>query len=151
MTEYKPYAVKLSFNQNQKLVKAIGEGSPFTLRLKSTDLTGSNKLFLTSTQINKIKKAKRLNKGVDIDFSKTQVSKMRSMVGSGIRNRRAPPQPKTPTPSPQQTGRTGEGLRNRPFNINDYAQYRPPPFVGSWSQDDNRIKKKQFPMIGMQL
>ena len=142
MTEYKPYAVKLSSNQKEKLVKSIVERSPFTLRLKSNDLTGSDTLFLTSSQINKIKKAKRLNKGVDIDFSKTQVSKMRSMVGSGIRNRRAP--------APQPTKR-GKGLRNRPFNINDYAQFRPPPFVGSWDQNDNRIKKKQYPMIGMKL
>ena len=141
MTEYKPYMVKLSLNQGQKLVKAIEERSPFTLRLKSTDLTGSDTLFLTTTQINKIKKAKRLNKGVDIDFSKTQVSKIRSMVGSGVRNRKAPiPQPTK-----------GKGLRNRPFNINDFAQYQPPPFVGSWSLKDNKIKKKQLPIIGMQL
>ena len=144
MTEYKPYAVKLSSNQKEKLVKSIVDRSPFTLRLKSTDLTGSDTLFLTTTQINRIKKAKRLNKGVDIDFSKTQVSKMRSMVGSGIRNRRAP--------APQPKPKGGKGLRNRPFNINDFAQYRPPPpFVGSWDQKDNMIKKKQYPMIGMKL
>ena len=141
MTEYKPYAVKLSPNQKEKMVKSIVERSPFTLRLKSTDLTGSDTLFMTTTQINRIKKAKRLNKGVDIDFSKTQVSKMRSVVGSGVRNR------KSPIPQPTK----GRGLRNRPFNINDFAQYRPPPFVGSWDQNDNRIKKKQYPMIGMKL
>ena len=141
MTEYKPHMVNISFNQKQKMIKAITDGSPFTLRLKASDLTGSDELYLTKTQINKIKKAKRLNKGADIDFSKTQVSKMKSIVGAGIRNRKSP--------IPQPTKR--RGLRNRPFNINDYAQFRPPPFVGSWNQNNNKIKKKQYPMIGLKL
>ena len=84
MTEYKQYSVNLSPSQSQKLVKAIEMKAPVTLRLKSVDLTGSDTIFLTSTQINKIKKAKSLNKGVDIDFSKTQISNIRSKIGSGI-------------------------------------------------------------------
>ena len=142
MTEYKQYSTKLSNNQHQKLVKAISLKTPITIRLGANDLTRSYKLFLTSTQINRIKKAKRLNTGVDITFSKTHISKLKSMVGSGLQNR--------PVPRPQPT-KTGKGLRNRPFNINDYAQYKPPPFIGSWSHNDNTIKKKQFPIIGMKL
>ena len=156
MTEYKQYSVNLSPSQSQKLVKAIEMKAPVTLRLKSVDLTGSDKIFLTSTQINKIEKAERLNKGVDIDFSKTQISNIRSMIGSGIRNRRSlpttqprrVPQHRAPRPLPTQD-RTGMGLRNRPkpFDYNDYARYQPPPpIIGDWSSDQ-MIKKKR---IGMQ-
>ena len=156
MTEYKQYSVNLSPSQSQKLVKAIEMKAPVTLRLKSVDLTGSDTIFLTSTQINKIKKAKSLNKGVDIDFSKTQISNIRSKIGSGIRNRRNLPttQPhrvphRAPRPLPTQD-RTGMGLRNRPrpFDYNDFAQYQPPPpFIGDWSDRGQMIKKKR---IGMQ-
>ena len=47
--------------------------SAITIRLSNNELTGSDQLFLTKTQINKIKNAKPLNKGVDIKISKTQV------------------------------------------------------------------------------
>ena len=144
MTEYKQYSVNLSPSQSQKLVKAIEMKAPVTLRLKSADLTGSDSLFLTSTQINKIEKAKRSNKGADIDFSKTQISNIRSKIGSGIRNRRSlppsqtqrrVPQHRAPRPMPSQN-QTGRGLRNRPkpLDYNDFAQYQPPPpFIGDWS------------------
>ena len=91
MTEYKPYTVSLSGNQKLKLSKAIVGGTPLTLRLGSADLSGSDKIFLTKTQINKIKKSKSHNKGVDINISKTQISKVRSMTGLGLQNR--PPTP----------------------------------------------------------
>ena len=151
MTEYKPYNVSLSGNQKLKLTKAIMNKSPITLRLSSADLFGSDKIFLTKTQINKIKKSKSLNKGVDINISKTQISKMGSMIGLGLQNR--PPSP---------IKKTGRGIRNRPFNIHDYAQYRPPPFIGSW-KDQNGLgmkkkrivkrkeKKQKIPIIGMKL
>ena len=137
MTEYKQYSVNLSPSQSQKLVKAIEMKAPVTIRLKSNDLTGSDKIFLTSTQINKIK-------------SKTQITNIRSKLGSGIRNRRSlpttqsqrrVPQHRAPRPLPNQTGR---GLRNRPkpLDYNDFAQYQPPPpFIGDWSNSDQMIKK----------
>ena len=150
MTEYKPYTVSLSGNQKLKLTKAIMNKSPITLRLSSADLSGSDKIFLTKTQINKIKKSKSLNKGVDINISKTQISKMRSMTGMGLQNR--PSKPPTPIKN------TGKGLRNRPFNIHDYAQYRPPPFIGSWKNQNGlgikkkrKVKETRIPIIGMKL
>ena len=124
MTEYKKQLVKLSFNQRNKLIKAIKDKSPFTLRLKASDLNGKDELQLNNTQINRINKAKRLNKGVDIDFSKTHVSKLRLVNGSGVQNR----------PSPKSQPTKGRGIRNRPFNINDYAQFQPPPLIGSWNK-----------------
>ena len=55
--------------------------------------------------------------------------------GMGLQNR-----PSNPPPVKSK----GQGLRNRPFNIHDYAQYRPPPFIGSWEdQKGLGIKKKE--------
>ena len=151
MTEYKPYTVSLSGNQKLKLTKAIMNKSPITLRLSSADLSGSDKIFLTKTQINKIKKSKSLNNGVDINISKTQISKMRSMTGLGLQNR--PPSP---------IKKRGQGLRNRRFNMQDYAQYKPPPFIGSWKDQNGlgmekksivkrKVKEPRIPIIGMKL
>lgn len=154
MTEYKPYTVSLSRNQKLKLTKAIMNKSPITLRLSSNELSGSDKMFLTKTQINKIKKSKTLNKGVDIKISKTQISHIKPMIqsGMGLQNRPYPPSIKS----------QGQGLRNRPFNIHDYAQYKSPPFIGTWSGDQkgSGIKKRTMkkkvtqptiPIIGLRL
>ena len=133
MTDYKTFNVSLSKHQKSKLAKAIMSKSPITLRLSSDELSGSDNIFLTKTQINKIKKSKTLNKGVDIKISKTQISRIKSMVQSGMGLQNRPP-----------VKSKGQGLRNRPFNIHDYAQYRPPPFIGSWEdQKGLGIKKKE--------
>ena len=76
MTQYFPYSVKLSQGQIQKLSRAYTSRSPITLRLEKSDLKGNNELMLTKTQINRIKKAMNMNKGVEIKISKTQIRKV---------------------------------------------------------------------------
>ena len=83
MTQYFPYGVKLSQGQMQKLSRAYNTRSPITLRLDKSDLVGNNELLLTKTQINRIKKAMNMNKGVEIKISKTQIRKV-VKHGSGL-------------------------------------------------------------------
>ena len=57
MTSYLEYRVKLTPNQKSKLASAIRNKSPITLRLKHSQLHGSDELMLTRRQITKIKKS----------------------------------------------------------------------------------------------
>ena len=75
MTTYIEYGVKLSPNQKSKLLSAIKNKSPLTLRLKHSHLQGSDELMLTQRQIAKIQKSLANGKGSDINFSKTQISR----------------------------------------------------------------------------
>ena len=83
MTQYFPYGVKLSQGQMQKLSKAYTTRTPITLRLEKSDLVGNKgksdgftELMLTKTQIKRIQKAMKMNKGVEIKISKTQIRKV---------------------------------------------------------------------------
>ena len=73
MTQYFPYGVRLSEGQMEKLSRAYVNKSPITLRLENSDLAGNDEVMLTKTQIKRIQKAKRMNKGVDIKISKSQI------------------------------------------------------------------------------
>ena len=75
MTTYHPHGVKLSAGQRQKLAKAYRENSAITIRLSNNELSGSDQLMLTKTQIARLTKAKSLGKGSDIKISKTQIRK----------------------------------------------------------------------------
>ena len=66
----------------QKLSRAYNMRSAVTLRLDKSDLTGNNELMLTKTQINRIKKAMNMNKGVELKISKTQIRKVIKHGGS---------------------------------------------------------------------
>ena len=79
MTAYIEYGVTLSPNQKSKLMSAIKNKSPITLRLKHSHLRGSDKLMLTKRQIAKIKSLAN-GTGSDIKISKTQI---RSSVKHG--------------------------------------------------------------------
>ena len=74
MTNYIEYGVTLSDGQKSKLLRAIKNKSPLTLRLKHSHLQGSDELMLTQTQIDKIEKSKENGTGTDIKMSKTQIS-----------------------------------------------------------------------------
>ena len=74
MTTYIEYGVKLSDGQKSKLLKAIQNKSPLTLRLKHSHLSGPDELMLTQRQIEKIKKSLANGKGSDIKISKTQIT-----------------------------------------------------------------------------
>ncbi len=81
-THYIAYGVTLSDNQRMKLAKAFKEKSPITLRLSHNELTGSDEMMLTQTQIKKIHKAHSAGKGVDLKISKTQITKIAQKGGS---------------------------------------------------------------------
>ena len=73
MTTYIEYKVKLRPNQKSKLASAIRNKSPLTLRLKHSQLRGSDELMLTRRQITKLEKSLALGKDVDIKISQTQI------------------------------------------------------------------------------
>ena len=75
MTTYIEYGVKLTDGQKSKLVSAIRNKSPLTLRLKREHLRGSDELMLTQRQIDKINKSIENGTGSDIKISKTQIRK----------------------------------------------------------------------------
>ena len=76
MTTYLEYGVTLSPNQKSKLMTAIKNKSPLTLRLKHSHLRGSDELMLTRRQIAKIKKSLANGTGSDIKISKTQIKSL---------------------------------------------------------------------------
>ena len=82
MTQYFPYGVKLSKGQMEKISRAYASRSPITIRLEKSDLKGNDELMLTKTQIKRIQKAMGMNKGVDINISKTQIHKVVRHGGS---------------------------------------------------------------------
>ena len=75
MTTYIEYGVKLSDGQKSKLLRAIQNKSPLTLRLKHSHLRGSDELMLTQRQIEKIKKSLANGTGADLKISKTQITR----------------------------------------------------------------------------
>ena len=74
MTTYIEYGVTLSDGQKSKLSSAIQNKSPLTLRLKHSNLQGTDELMLTQRQIAKIQKSLANGTGSDINISKTQIS-----------------------------------------------------------------------------
>ena len=76
MTNYFEYGVNLSVGQKENLAKAIQTNSELTLRLKNNQLSGSDELMLTKTQLNKIQKAAASRTGVDLKISKSQIRKV---------------------------------------------------------------------------
>ena len=75
MTTYIEYGVKLSDGQKSRLIKAIQNKSPLTLRLKHSHLRGPDELMLTQRQIAKIKKSLANGTGSDLKISKTQITR----------------------------------------------------------------------------
>ena len=72
---YTAHGVSLTEGQKQSLAAAVRASRGVTLRLSSSQLTGPDKLMLTSTQVAKIRRAKAASRGVDLKLSKTQLSK----------------------------------------------------------------------------
>ena len=73
MTSYIEYRVKLTPNQKSKLASGIRNKSPLILRLKHSQLRGSDELMITRRQIAKIEKSLANGTGSDIKISKTQI------------------------------------------------------------------------------
>ena len=74
--------VKLSAGQKEKLAKALSNKSAITIRLTKSDLTGSDELMLTKTQLKRIQKAIKNKTGVDLKISKTQIRHLVQQGGS---------------------------------------------------------------------
>ena len=75
MTTYHQHGVKLSAGQRKKLAKAYRENSAITIRLSNNELSGSDQLMLTKSQIARLMKSKKNGTGSDIKISKTQIRK----------------------------------------------------------------------------
>ena len=72
---YFQYNLSLTQGQKEKMLKAYQKMAPFTIRLKNTQLTGSDPLMLTQTQVKKIEKSKVNGTGTDIRISAAQIRK----------------------------------------------------------------------------
>jgi hypothetical protein len=75
MSEYAEYSVTLTENQKKQVNNALMRKQQLTLRLKNSQLSGTDKLLLTKRQVQKIEKHKIENQGVDIKLSDQQLQK----------------------------------------------------------------------------
>ena len=73
MSRYNEFNVNISEGQKRKLKSALKVGEPTSIRLTYEDLIGNDGLYLTKSQIDKIKKAYAGGKGVTIKMSKAQL------------------------------------------------------------------------------
>lgn len=74
MTYFK-YNVSLTKGKKEKMLKSYQKRAPFTIRLKNSQLTGSDPLMLTQTQIKRIEKSRRNGTGTDLRISAAQMRK----------------------------------------------------------------------------
>ena len=88
MTQYNRLNVKLSNSQLNKLKSAIKNETDVVIRLSANMIGDSNdqtnfphELLLTDSHVSSIRKAFSNNSSVDINFSKTQLSKMIQSAG----------------------------------------------------------------------
>ena len=146
MTTYHLHRVNLSQGQRMKLLSAIKNNSPLTIRLNNSDLTGNDSLMLTKRQINKLNKARSLGVGSDLSISKTQIRKVMK-IGHGAPRMGLFPsmgvsvpktKPKHTTTTNQPTQKRKEG--GRIINDKDALSFRSPPIIGKWS-DYNKFLK----------
>ena len=86
---YHEYSLNLTENQKNKIVNAYKNKTDVKIRLSnvSLQLKGNVNLNLTCQQINRINKARMSGHGVDIKFSKTQLTKQGGFL-SGLLNLR---------------------------------------------------------------
>ena len=86
MTKYKASNVKLSNSQLNRLKSWIKNSTEVILKLWSNVVGGSNnnfphKLFLTNTQVSRLRKPSANNSLANIKLSKTQLHKIRQSGG----------------------------------------------------------------------
>ena len=72
---YFKYNVRLTKGQREKMLKSFQEKAPFTIRLKNSQLIGSDPLMLTQTQIKRIEKSRMNGTGTDLRISAAQMRK----------------------------------------------------------------------------
>ena len=81
MAGFQKAMINLSKGQMKDLAKAMQLSAPVTLRISAKDLTGNVPILLTKRQHTKLLKMKKLNKGMQIRFSKNQILKMKKDGG----------------------------------------------------------------------
>ena len=77
-TKYTSYGVTLTVGQIRKIKKAHDNGLDATIKIPKENLSGNDKLHLTASQINKIK---RTDQGVQLRLSKAQLDHMEKIGG----------------------------------------------------------------------
>lgn len=79
VSNYVEHGLMLTDGQKTKLQSAK---DGITLRLSKDQLSGNNRLLLTQTQVNKIKRSQRAGVGMDLKLSATQVRKQGGFIGA---------------------------------------------------------------------
>ena len=124
MTTYIEYGVKLSDGQKSKLLSAIQNKSPLTLRLKHSHLRGPDELMLSQRQITKIKKSLANGTGSDLKISKTQITRSVKHGGNLF------------------TSLARIGAKLLPFAIKGVSKVTPALATGALSSVGDKIMKK---------
>ena len=78
MAKYTSYGLSLTEGQIRKISNACDKGREVTIRIPKKSLSGSNRLPLTQTQVNKVTKSAS---GVELRLSKAQVAHMKKDGG----------------------------------------------------------------------
>ena len=82
MTSYTNVKVRISKGQNDKLKNAFETNcESIANRLTSTDLNGGYVIFITKSQLGRLKKAYEANKGMTIKMSRRQLSNIMKIEG----------------------------------------------------------------------
>ena len=76
--KYIAYGVKLSEEQIGKIMKAHDDGASILIKIAKENLSGPDKLYLTESQVNKIKVAEN---GIQLKLSKAQLKYMEKAGG----------------------------------------------------------------------
>jgi hypothetical protein len=81
MTEYHMHGLTLTKAQANKIVSAAKKHDSVVIRLTNNNLQGNHKLPLTETQVMRINKANKLNKGLDLKLSAAQLQQLEKTGG----------------------------------------------------------------------
>ena len=77
-TKYMPYGVTLTAGQIRKIKNAHDKGLDVNIKISKANISGNDQLYLTESQINKLKKA---DQGVQLRLSKSQLDHMKKVGG----------------------------------------------------------------------
>ena len=81
MTEYHMHGMTLMKAQANKIVSAAKKHDSVVIRLTNSSLQGNHKLPLTQTQVMQINKANKVNRGMDLKLSATQLQHLEKTGG----------------------------------------------------------------------
>src|SRR5271170_7500469 len=81
MTEYHMHGLTFTKTHASKIVSAAKKHDSATIRLANNSLQGNHKLPLTQTQVTKVNKAEKLNKGINLKLSAAQLQHLEKTGG----------------------------------------------------------------------